>query len=235
MKKPKAIVFDYGGTLLQSDYFEPIKGSMALLKYANNPLGVSAETIQSYADGILNDIGVNEGPLLFQIDSKALTRLIYEAHQVSFDLSYQELDCIFLDNAEGVSEIEGLKALLDYLKGMDIRLAVLSNTGFCEESHRYQLRKFGLEDYFEFFIATSDYLIRKPDKRIFDVALAKLDLPCEEVWYVGNKLEYDVMGAYNAALYPVWFNPFNEKPHNDVDHLNISHYDDLVNRLKAEW
>lgn len=235
VQKPKAVVFDYGGTLLNSDDFEPLRGTKELLKHANNPNNISADEVQNYANKILTDLGADEHDMLMQLDSKALTRLIYGVHGVTFDKTAEEVDCIFLDATEGTSEIEGLVELLEYFKTNNIRMGVLSNTGFCEESHRFQLRKYDLEKYFEFFIATSDYLIRKPDKRIFDVALARLDLKPEDVWYVGNKFEFDVQGAHNANIFPIWFNAEKEEPKVNIDHLDVTTYDEFRNILQRNW
>ncbi len=49
MIKPKAIVFDYGDTLLKNNYFNPLLGTRELLKYACNPNKVTAEEVQAYA------------------------------------------------------------------------------------------------------------------------------------------------------------------------------------------
>ena len=141
MNIPKAILFDYGGTLLRSNAFNPLQGTLELMKHAINPDGISAESVQAYTEEVLKDIGEYESQKLVQIESKSLTRLIYEVHGISFDKTYEELDCIFLDKAESVTVMPGIREFLDYLKEKGIRLAVLSNTGFCEESHRYQLRK----------------------------------------------------------------------------------------------
>lgn len=235
MKKPKAIVFDYGDTLLKSEFFRPIEGVTELLKYAHNPEGVTAKEIQDYADQVLKDLGAFDQQLLFQIDSKSLSRLIYEVHGISFDLSYEELDSIFLSKTEGTSLMPGIVELLDYLTDSDIRVAVLSNTGFCEESHRMQLRKHDIEKYFEFFIPTTDYLLRKPDKRVFDLALKRLSLTNDEVWYIGNKFEFDIIGANNAGMFPVWINVEQEEPHLDLNHLNVSSYEELLKLLKEKW
>ena len=61
------------------------------------------------------------------------------------------------------------------------------------------------ENEFEFIIATSGYLFRKPNKRIFELALEKADLSPEEVWYIGDNYDCDVVGARNVGIFPVWY------------------------------
>lgn len=235
MHKPKAIVFDYGGTLVSEKYFDPLNGTREVLKFANNPRNIPAEIVQSYADKLIDELGAFTSTSLMQLDGRALNRLIHSVHGITFEKSYDELDLIFLDAAEGTALMEGIVKLLDYLTDQGIRLGVLSNTGFMESSHRFQLRKYGIEKYFEFFIATSEYLVRKPDKRIFDVALAKLELEPEDVWYVGNMYEFDVQGAYNAGIYPIWINTENKLIKSDINYLNVNSYIDLYDILNRHW
>ncbi|MFW6281771.1 MAG: HAD family hydrolase [bacterium] len=88
----------------------------------------------------------------------------------------------------------------------DIRKGILSNSSFSEEALWRELKDFDIDDKFEFLISTSEYCLRKPDKRIFDLALTKFDLNADEVWYVGNSFKYDVIGANNANIQPIWYN-----------------------------
>ena len=235
LKKPKAILFDLGDTLLRSNYFKPIRGVKELLKIANNPRNISADEIQSYAEQVLKDLAENGESKLLQLDNKSFTNFLYGIHDITFDKTPEELDLIFLDGAESVSLIDGVTELLDYLKDSGVRLAILSNTGFSESAHRTQLNRRGIEEYFEFFIATSDYCIRKPDKRIFDLALSRLHLTPEEVWYVGNKFEYDIVGANDANMFPIWLNEKQKEIETGIEHLSVKSHDELLTILKEHW
>jgi putative hydrolase of the HAD superfamily len=46
--------------------------------------------------------------------------------------------------------------------------------------------------------------IEKPDRRIFDLALDRLGLDADEVVYVGDSWEIDVVGARNAGISPIY-------------------------------
>ena len=43
MKKPKAILFDYGDTLVNSEYFDPLLGTREILKYAQDLNGTTSD------------------------------------------------------------------------------------------------------------------------------------------------------------------------------------------------
>jgi len=50
--------------------------------------------------------------------------------------------------------------------------------------------------------------VEKPDPRIFDHALEALELPPDDIWYVGDTPGFDVVGARRAGLQPILMDPF---------------------------
>lgn len=58
---------------------------------------------------------------------------------------------------------------------------------------------------FEFVIATSEYIIRKPNPLIFELALKKANLSADEVWFCGDNTECDVKGSSSVGMFPVWY------------------------------
>lgn len=50
--------------------------------------------------------------------------------------------------------------------------------------------------------------VEKPDPRIFDFALDVIDVPHDEIWYVGDTPAFDVVGAHRAGLHPILMDPF---------------------------
>jgi putative hydrolase of the HAD superfamily len=78
------------------------------------------------------------------------------------------------------------------------RLGIVSDAQrlFCKP----ELRAMRLEDFFDGIVISSDYGFRKPDARLFHIALAALDVPASEAAYIGNKYETDLIGAREAGL-----------------------------------
>jgi putative hydrolase of the HAD superfamily len=83
------------------------------------------------------------------------------------------------------------------LKKKGMRLAIISNAF---PNQRVKLRGLDLEKYFENIILSSEVGFPKPDRRIFEVALAKLGVAPEESLYVGDSYEKDIVGAKNAGM-----------------------------------
>lgn len=68
-----------------------------------------------------------------------------------------------------------------------------------------EMRAVGIEGYFQPIIVSGDLGFRKPDKRIFEAALNGLDLPPENVLFVGNDMYRDIYGAKQFGMKTVFF------------------------------
>ena len=70
---------------------------------------------------------------------------------------------------------------------------------------RQELRMAGLERFFEFAIISGNHGFRKPDKRMFSLALERLRAAPGETLYVGNDMYRDIYGAREAGVKTVFF------------------------------
>lgn len=69
---------------------------------------------------------------------------------------------------------------------------------------RKKIEVLGIGDWFDSIVVSGEHHLAKPDPKIFEVALADLNIEEGEAIYVGNSLQYDVLGANNANLPVVW-------------------------------
>ena len=96
----------------------------------------------------------------------------------------------------------GVKEIMEHLK-LHYRLAAVSDGQSAWALP--ELRRCQLEQYFSQVIISGDLGFRKPDKRIFDLALDALKLSPQEVIFVGNDMYRDIYGAHNAGMRTVFF------------------------------
>jgi putative hydrolase of the HAD superfamily len=68
-----------------------------------------------------------------------------------------------------------------------------------------ELQAVGIDHFFKSVIVSGDLGYRKPDTRIFNLALHHLQLPPEEVLFVGNDMYRDIYGAQQAGMRTVFF------------------------------
>jgi len=95
--------------------------------------------------------------------------------------------------------------VLAYLQNKGYRLHLITN-GF-EDVQLIKLTSSKLADYFEEVITSEHSGYLKPDPRMFAHALARTGATAAESLMVGDNLECDVLGAYNAGIDQVYFNP----------------------------
>jgi putative hydrolase of the HAD superfamily len=73
-------------------------------------------------------------------------------------------------------------------KAYGLRVAVVSNEG--RELTIYRIQKFNLEEFVDFFIASSFVHFRKPDADIYRIALDVAQVPLEQVLYIDDRLMF---------------------------------------------
>jgi putative hydrolase of the HAD superfamily len=70
---------------------------------------------------------------------------------------------------------------------------------------RGELHRVGLLTYFDPIVVSGDHGFRKPDPRLFQLALDGLGVPAEQTLYIGNDMHRDIYGAREAGLRTVMF------------------------------
>ncbi len=237
MNLPQMILFDYGQTLANEMKFDGVKGTKAVMKYAaKNKYNRTAEEIQAAANSINKELGRFD-PLkrhLFQVEvpNHTFTSYLYESLGIDIPLSNEEVDTIFWDAAAPAVPTEGIEQFLVFLKKQGIRTGVISNISYCKEAVNQRICSIVPNHEFEFILATSEYMFRKPNKRIFELALEKADLAPKDVWYIGDQYECDIVGARNAGIFPVWYTGAIDLPYNKKeDVLTVESWEALKDMM----
>lgn len=99
---------------------------------------------------------------------------------------------------------DGVIAMLEGLRGV-VPLGIISN-GFAD-IQRARLASSGLDRFFDHIILSEEVGWRKPDLRIFRVALDAAGTAPEETLYIGDTFLYDIRGASLAGFRTIWFDP----------------------------
>ncbi len=238
MKMPKMILFDYGQTLIAEQIFDGVNGTAAILKYATrNKYNLTAEQVQSKASAINQELGRYDPRkrhlVQIEVPNTMFTPYLYESQGIEVPLSNEEIDTIFWNAAAPGVPTEGIKEFLEHLKNNGIRTGVISNIAYAPTVVAERINNLLPENAFEFIITSSNYMFRKPNKRIFDLALEKAELAPEEVWYIGDQYECDIKGALNAGLFPVWYIGAIDLPYTENKNiLTVKSWNDLWQRME---
>ena len=238
MKKPKMIMFDYGQTLINEQKFDGVKGTAAVMEYAaENKYGRTPEQVQAEADAINNEIGrfdpAKRHLFQFEIPQVPFSAYLYESQGIKLSIPYSETARIFWDAASPGVPTEGIEEFLRFLKEEGIRTAVISNISYNGTALAERINRMLPENEFEFIIASSEYVFRKPNRRIFELALEKAGLQAEEVWYIGDQYECDIKGAGQAGIFPVWYTAaIDFEQDMEQDALKVNSWCDLMDYIR---
>ncbi len=90
-------------------------------------------------------------------------------------------------------------------KGMNLRVGIISNTGFTSpKAYRHFLDSSGMTQFLDFIVLSNDFTAAKPNPAIFRIALQGLGLEAHDTIHVGDDPRTDVKGASEASMSTVY-------------------------------
>jgi putative hydrolase of the HAD superfamily len=72
------------------------------------------------------------------------------------------------------------------------------------DEQRKKIEKLKLGRFFNTCLIEGELGHGKPDSRIFELALQKSGVDRKKVWMVGDRLDYDILGAQQSGIFAVW-------------------------------
>lgn len=146
--------------------------------------------------------------------------------KIDFDaVSFSKAYAKFL--GEGAYLFDDSVEVIDYLS-KKYKLALVTNG--LKDVQKSRISKTPLKDYFQELIISDEIKISKPDPRIFDYALDKLDhMDKSKVLMIGDSLTSDMQGGINAGIDTCWYNPNHLK---NKSGLNLTYEIHSLNELK---
>ncbi|KAK8374987.1 hypothetical protein O3P69_010972 [Scylla paramamosain] len=131
---------------------------------------------------------------------------------------YEHLDSVYLVwKRERLSHLclkPCVRQLLDDL-GTHFTIGIVTNGPSVAQWEK--VKETGVQKYCDSVVISGDHNVEKPDRAIFDIALAELQVkPCECVM-VGDKIEADILGGKNVGVkMTVWLNGRGKVAPNDI-------------------
>ncbi len=241
MKKPEMILFDYGGTLVTEPQWDYLSGEKAVFKHIiKNPRCATPQQLNDFSIELFPEYeqcrrGGFEPVSIQQLKYK------YAYFNIEFDTDYEEIQQILWNHTSKSVPLPHIEELLDYLNESGIRTGIISNTGWTETALKHRLSSVFPNHRFEFVIVSSEYGFRKPNKRLFNLAVRKACLNPDAIWYCGDDVCCDIQGAFHSGMFPILYenerqneNPYARKA--DVlelgfDYLHINDWREMIEVL----
>lgn len=96
---------------------------------------------------------------------------------------------------------EDARTTLDVLRGRGYKLGIIANQA---PGTKERLEERGLDGYFQVIAASAELGVAKPDREIFEIALAMAGCSPDETAMVGDRLDNDVIPARALGMTTVW-------------------------------
>jgi putative hydrolase of the HAD superfamily len=242
LKKPKMIMFDYGNTLLCEPDFSYLRGEEALYRHiSKNKNELTAKQLNDFGLELFEQIGVVR-EIGMELHERQFQRFLYEYLEIELSISFSEAEKILWDNVSAGAIMPNADAMLDFVNSIGIRSGVISNIGWSGMALTERINRMLPRNKFEFIIASSEYMFRKPSPMLFKLALKKAELDADDVWFCGDNIKADVEGSSAVGMFPVWYedkmmdNPWREQNIGVTTHceyLHIHDWNELIHVLKG--
>jgi putative hydrolase of the HAD superfamily len=216
LKNIRAVIFDVGNTLTTPDW-ERIH--TASRKFINTPF--DAEDLQKRISEILFKADTDEA-FLKNLASKSvrtgwhLLKLYEELglNQSQIEDMAAALDTLHLNRHLWTRLNEDAFDVINQLKNRGLRIGVISNSEDGQVENLLKAVKIVplLDVYLDSYVVG----ITKPDPKIFQMAVKTLNVAPEEAVYIGDSYTQDIIGARNAGLKAILFDPLNLHLNKDV-------------------
>lgn len=186
---------------------------------------------------VAQELDAQLGPLreesLIEFTFDSFNRLLFEHLGITLTLTSAEAASEFWHASVTYSPEPGIGDVLHYLVDRGITCGIISNSAFPGTVLENELSKHGLRSMFELLISSADYGIRKPHPLLFELALHRLGLKAQDVWFVGDKLETDIAGAKQVGLYAVWYNPHRLSHETIIPDVEVPDWSTFIHLLQA--
>lgn len=200
----KALIFDVDDTLY--DQIQPFERALERhIEVAREQIEPLYLSFRRYADEVFEATAIGKMSLK---DSH-----IYRMKHALEDFGYQVSDATALaiqidyDYFQGQIELSPVfPEIFSWCQAQGIAMGIITNGPY-----RHQLRKIrtmGLVNWFELehVLISGQVGITKPDPAIFQLMEERLGMPGEDICYLGDSFENDVVGAKAANWKAIWFN-----------------------------
>jgi FMN phosphatase YigB (HAD superfamily) len=218
LTRPKAVLVDYGGTLVEELGYDPRAGVELMLSLAVvRPPHATLDAVLQRANRVTREVASRRTQFHVETPWPALTRLIYDYFGVEFGDPPSAFELDFWKATVTTRGMPGAGAALDVLHDHRVPVAVVSNSSFGPDVIAYELDKHGLAEHLAFVMVSADYAVRKPTRLLFETAAARIGVAPSDIWFVGDSLAADVTGARAAGMVAVWMKPRDDATPGDAD------------------
>jgi HAD superfamily hydrolase (TIGR01662 family) len=232
----EALLFDLGGTLIYFDGDWPgvfTRSTAALLRHLRGAgFELPEEAFLQELRARLQEYHAERDSEFIEYTTAYLVRMLlaeFGYPQSNDGLIRDALKTMYaVSQAHWHAEADAIP-LLATLKAQGYRLGIVSNAAD-DADVQTLVDRAELRPFFEVILTSARAGIRKPNPKIFAMALDTLGVPAERAAMTGDTLGADILGAANAGIYSIWITRRADNPANRA-HAETIHPDATIATL----
>ena len=207
--KYKHLFFDLDKTLWDLNFNAYEALHEVYLKLNISQLGIDDfnafyKTYQYHNDKLWEDY--RQGKIVKERLRSLRFKLALEEYNVSNNTLAEEMGHLYVQISPLKNKlVNNAKEVLDYLFEKKYQMHIITN-GF-SEVQEIKMKNSGIYHFFNRIITSEAAGVNKPDERIFRYALRAAGALANESLMIGDHLEVDIVGARDAGIDQVFFNP----------------------------
>jgi putative hydrolase of the HAD superfamily len=205
---PKAVLLDLDDTIIDDSGGVEAAWTLACVEAAAEHRGLDAEKLRSAVFQVRDWYWLDpERARAGRHDLRAASASIVEQALAGLGLRHASLAARVANRYRDLREetaglLPGAVEALDRLRGMGLRLALLTNGSAAGQ--RAKIDRFQLTARFDFICIEGEFGFGKPDERVYHAALEALDCRPAAAWMAGDNLEWDVGAPMRLGMYGIW-------------------------------
>lgn len=205
---PKAIMFDMDDTIISFDGVCEAAWDKVCKDFTSNTgmfeTKKLVDTIHEMREWYWSDETRHRiGRLNLDEARRDVVRLAFKELGVSNDEQAVELADNYTKTQEEMIYIfPKAEETLHELTKRGVKLALITNGNTIKQ--RAKIDRFNLERFFNICLVEGEVGFGKPDIRVYELALEKLEVDAREAWMVGDNLVWDVGAPQKLGIYSIW-------------------------------
>lgn len=209
MNRITTVLFDLGDTLLNFGRFRTLpvfragaRASYDYLKSLDQPVGsfrvyLWRNLMQLRARRLLSSITRNDFDVVALFQREGARRRFHLTDEQWLEFAWK-----WYEPLSRIAKVEpDMKDTLESLRAKGLQLGILSNTFVAGDSLDRQLKQAGLLEFFPVRLYSYQFEFRKPDPRIFEAACKEIGAEPENVLFVGDRIDADIIPAMKMGMH----------------------------------
>ena len=210
----RALIFDINGTLIDIETDERMEQAYRAIGHFLTYQGITLhrwEVLNLYFQTMKEQFE-RSTEIYPEFDVVAVWREVLERHASDYTRSlppekFQQIPLLLAELQRGISRkrFSLFPQVLEVLNQLKEHYLLAAVSDAQSAYALPELRALGLHEYFDPVIISGNYGYRKPDARLFQEALDRLQVPCSQAIFIGNDCHRDIFGARQLGIKTILF------------------------------